>query len=61
MKELARKVGFDFVEESMVHSTYTGVPDGMLEHVYNCAFWVARKVPPPPPVQEEEDDMADAE
>jgi carnosine N-methyltransferase len=42
---MARKVGFEFVEERMVPSTYTGVPDGMLEHVYNCAFWVARKIP----------------
>ncbi|KAL1409798.1 hypothetical protein Q8F55_003795 [Vanrija albida] len=45
VKELARGVGFEIREEKMVRSTYTGVPDSMLEHVYNCAFWTATKLP----------------
>ncbi|WOO79754.1 Carnosine N-methyltransferase [Vanrija pseudolonga] len=45
VKELARMVGFEIKEEKMVRSTYTGVPDSMLEHVYNCAFWTATKLP----------------
>lgn len=48
VQALARTVGFEFVEQRMVRSTYTGTPDSMLEHVYNCAFWVARKVAPTP-------------
>lgn len=62
VKELARMVGFEIKEERMVRSTYTGVPDSMLEHVYNvsylgvcalpqltpqCAFWTATKLPKP--------------
>nr|XP_019007992.1 uncharacterized protein I206_07160 [Kwoniella pini CBS 10737]OCF46773.1 hypothetical protein I206_07160 [Kwoniella pini CBS 10737] len=43
VKELARKVGFDIKEEKMISSTYTGIPDGMLKHEYNAAFWVATK------------------
>ncbi|TXT03894.1 hypothetical protein VHUM_04317 [Vanrija humicola] len=37
VKELARMVGFEIKEEKMVRSTYTGVPDSMLEHVYNVS------------------------
>nr|XP_018259967.1 uncharacterized protein I303_08039 [Kwoniella dejecticola CBS 10117]OBR82125.1 hypothetical protein I303_08039 [Kwoniella dejecticola CBS 10117] len=43
VKDLARLVGFDIKEEKMVRSTYTGIPDGMLKHEYNAAFWVATK------------------
>ncbi|WVQ95725.1 hypothetical protein IAU59_002824 [Kwoniella sp. CBS 9459] len=43
VKELARRVGFDLKEEKMVKTTYTGIPDGMLKHEYNAAFWVATK------------------
>ncbi|WVR08449.1 hypothetical protein IAU60_005504 [Kwoniella sp. DSM 27419] len=43
VKELARRVGFDIKEEKMIRSTYTGIPDGMLKHEYNAAFWVATK------------------
>lgn len=35
VKELARTVGFEIKQERMVSSTYTGVPDNMLQHVYN--------------------------
>lgn len=37
VKELARIVGFEIKQERMVRSAYTGVPDGMLEHVYNVS------------------------
>ncbi|WWD08395.1 hypothetical protein V865_006507 [Kwoniella europaea PYCC6329] len=43
VKELARRVGFDIKEEKMIKTTYTGIPDGMLKHEYNAAFWVATK------------------
>ncbi|WWC92095.1 uncharacterized protein L201_007049 [Kwoniella dendrophila CBS 6074] len=43
VKELARRVGFDIKEEKMINTTYTGIPDGMLKHEYNAAFWVATK------------------
>ncbi|WRT70514.1 uncharacterized protein IL334_007512 [Kwoniella shivajii] len=43
VKELARIVGFDIREEKMIKTTYTGIPDGMLKHEYNAAFWVATK------------------
>nr|XP_019000724.1 uncharacterized protein I203_06769 [Kwoniella mangroviensis CBS 8507]OCF64185.1 hypothetical protein I203_06769 [Kwoniella mangroviensis CBS 8507] len=43
VKELAREVGFDIKEEKMINTTYTGIPDGMLKHEYNAAFWVATK------------------
>ncbi|WVQ85832.1 hypothetical protein IAT38_008000 [Cryptococcus sp. DSM 104549] len=46
VKELARMVGFDIREEKMVRSTYTGMPEGMLRHEYNAAFWVATKISP---------------
>lgn len=38
VKMLARSVGFEIRQEKMVRSTYTGVPDGMLEHVYNVSL-----------------------
>lgn len=34
---LASEVGFEIKEHKMVRSTYTGTPDGMLEHVYNVS------------------------
>ncbi|WVQ87773.1 hypothetical protein IAS59_001502 [Cryptococcus gattii] len=43
VKELARRIGFDLREEKMIRSTYTGIPEGMLRHEYNAAFWVATK------------------
>ncbi|WWD20540.1 hypothetical protein CI109_105016 [Kwoniella shandongensis] len=46
VKELARRVGFVIHEEKMVKTTYTGIPDGMLKHEYNAAFWVATKRKP---------------
>ncbi|OCF33585.1 hypothetical protein I316_04658 [Kwoniella heveanensis BCC8398] len=49
VKELARRVGFDLKEERMIRTTYTGIPDGMLKHEYNAAFWVATKRSAPTP------------
>ncbi|UOH79699.1 hypothetical protein LQV05_000709 [Cryptococcus neoformans] len=43
VKELARRIGFDLREEKMIRSTYTGIPESMLRHEYNAAFWVATK------------------
>ncbi|WVO17552.1 hypothetical protein L204_105247 [Cryptococcus depauperatus] len=44
VKVLARRVGFELREEKMIKSTYTGIPEGMLRHEYNAAFWVATKL-----------------
>ncbi|KAI8837328.1 N2227-like protein-domain-containing protein [Chytridium lagenaria] len=43
VKLVAKKFGFEFLEESTHSSTYTANPNGMLQYVYNCAFFVARK------------------
>ncbi|GMK54880.1 hypothetical protein CspeluHIS016_0114660 [Cutaneotrichosporon spelunceum] len=52
LKALARMVGFKLSNERIINSTYTGVPDSMLEHVYHCAFWTATKVKPPSAITE---------
>ncbi|BEJ11480.1 hypothetical protein CspHIS471_0109020 [Cutaneotrichosporon sp. HIS471] len=38
VKALARMVGFKLSNERIISSTYTGVPDSMLEHVYHVWF-----------------------
>ncbi|KAI8637200.1 N2227-like protein-domain-containing protein [Parasitella parasitica] len=44
VKAVAKKTGFDIKKESMVSTTYTSNPDGMLKYVYDCAFWAAVKI-----------------
>ncbi|KAI8047951.1 N2227-like protein-domain-containing protein [Gilbertella persicaria] len=44
VKEVAKKIGFEFKQQDMVSTTYTSNPDGMLKYVYNCAFWTAVKL-----------------
>ncbi|KAL7422650.1 hypothetical protein Q5752_001941 [Cryptotrichosporon argae] len=44
VKELATMVGFELTDERMVETTYTGMPDNMLRHIYTAAFWVATRV-----------------
>ncbi|KAI8356122.1 N2227-like protein-domain-containing protein [Choanephora cucurbitarum] len=44
VKQVAQKIGFEFKKESMVSTTYTSNPDGMLKYVYNSAFWTAVKL-----------------
>ncbi|KAJ3112406.1 hypothetical protein HDU96_004585 [Phlyctochytrium bullatum] len=43
VKLVASRLGFEFLEERWFDSTYTGNPQTMLQYVYKCAFWVARK------------------
>lgn len=43
VKRVAQELGFEFKKESMVSTTYTSNPDGMLKYVYDCAFWTAVK------------------
>ncbi|KAI8609334.1 N2227-like protein, partial [Chytriomyces sp. MP71] len=43
VKAVARNMGFVFDEERMMPSTYTSNESSMLQYVYTCAFWVARK------------------
>ncbi|KAI8883285.1 N2227-like protein [Backusella circina FSU 941] len=47
VKEVAKKIGFEFKKESMVPTTYTTNPDGMLKYQYECALWTAVKIDPP--------------
>ncbi|EIE75708.1 hypothetical protein RO3G_00412 [Rhizopus delemar RA 99-880] len=44
VKEVAKKIGFEIKKESMVSTTYTTNPDGMLKYVYECATWTAIKL-----------------
>lgn len=44
VKEVAKKLGFEIKKETMVPTTYTSNPDGMLNYVYDCAFWTAVKL-----------------
>ncbi|KAI8073723.1 N2227-domain-containing protein, partial [Thamnidium elegans] len=44
VKDVAKKLGFKIKKESMVSTTYTSNPDGMLNYVYDCAFWTAVKL-----------------
>lgn len=44
VKDVAKKMGFEFKKEYMVPTTYTSNPDGMLKYVYECAFWSAVKI-----------------
>ncbi|KAI8376960.1 N2227-like protein-domain-containing protein [Blakeslea trispora] len=44
VKQVAQKIGFEFKKESMIPTTYTSNPDGMLKYVYNSAFWTAVKL-----------------
>ncbi|KAK8850361.1 hypothetical protein IAR55_004279 [Kwoniella newhampshirensis] len=57
VKELARRVGFVISEEKMIRTTYTGIPDGMLKHEYNAAFWVATKTKPGDPYRPREEEL----
>ncbi|KAI8993126.1 N2227-like protein-domain-containing protein [Pilobolus umbonatus] len=43
VKIVATKIGFEFKKETMVPTTYTTNPDGMLKYVYESAFWTAVK------------------
>ncbi|KAI8365391.1 N2227-like protein-domain-containing protein [Radiomyces spectabilis] len=47
VKRVSREIGFEFKKESMVTTTYTSNPQGMLKYVYECAFWTAVKVDKP--------------
>ncbi|CAO3684472.1 unnamed protein product [Rhizopus microsporus] len=44
VKDVAKKMGFEFKKESMVSTTYTSNPESMLKYVYECAFWTAVKL-----------------
>ncbi|KAI7902947.1 N2227-like protein-domain-containing protein [Cokeromyces recurvatus] len=44
VKEVAKKLGFEFKKESTISTTYTSNPEGMLKYVYECAFWTAVKI-----------------
>ncbi|RSH82127.1 hypothetical protein EHS25_006060 [Saitozyma podzolica] len=43
VKDLARIVGFEIHDEKSVATTYTGIPESMLRHEYQAAFWTATK------------------
>ncbi|KAI8979511.1 N2227-like protein-domain-containing protein [Mycotypha africana] len=43
VKKVAQDIGFEFEKEKMISTTYTSNPDGMLNYVYDCAFWTAQK------------------
>ncbi|CAG8485634.1 2063_t:CDS:10 [Ambispora gerdemannii] len=39
VKEVVKKFGFEFQKEKMIRTTYTTNPKGMLQYLYECAFW----------------------
>ncbi|CAG8439709.1 12086_t:CDS:10 [Ambispora leptoticha] len=39
VKEVVKKLGFEFQKEKMITTTYTANPKGMLQYLYECAFW----------------------
>ncbi|GAA5894400.1 carnosine N-methyltransferase family protein [Sporobolomyces salmoneus] len=43
VKALARRIGFEFLEERELQTSYTTNPKSLLRHEYTAAFWVAKK------------------
>ncbi|GAA5940830.1 uncharacterized protein JCM15063_000892 [Sporobolomyces koalae] len=43
VKDLAKRIGFEILEEKEIETSYTTNPRSLLRHVYTAAFWVARK------------------
>ncbi|GAA5874463.1 hypothetical protein JCM16303_005861 [Sporobolomyces ruberrimus] len=43
VKDLARRIGFEILEEKEIETSYTSNPKSLLRHVYTASFWVARK------------------
>lgn len=44
VKKVAIKRGFRIGNERDIKTTYTANPSGMLQYVYDCAYWTATKV-----------------
>jgi carnosine N-methyltransferase len=44
VKALCKKIGFEIENEKTLKTTYASVPDGMLNYVYDAAFWTATKI-----------------
>ncbi|KAG9301652.1 hypothetical protein G9A89_016722 [Geosiphon pyriformis] len=43
VKQVIKKIGFEFLKESMIQTSYTSNPNGMLKYVYESAFWACVK------------------
>ncbi|GAA5965909.1 hypothetical protein JCM3765_006485 [Sporobolomyces pararoseus] len=43
VKELARRIGFEILEENEIQTSYTTNPKSLLKHIYTAGFWIARK------------------
>ncbi len=41
--KLVEENGFQFLKTDTLQATYASQPTHMLQHVYNCSFWVAQK------------------
>ncbi|KAI7890269.1 N2227-like protein-domain-containing protein [Mucor mucedo] len=44
LKQTVSLMGFEIKHQKMISTTYTRNPDGMLNYVYDCAFWSAVKL-----------------
>ncbi|GAA5825913.1 hypothetical protein JCM5353_004551 [Sporobolomyces roseus] len=43
VKELAKRIGFEILEEKEIETSYTSNPKSLLRHTYTAQFWVAKK------------------